>query len=56
VDILSLDGRLVWTQQAGNQSGEYQLPLDFSTMENGLYFIRIQSGDLRGTVKILVQH
>jgi PKD repeat protein len=56
IEILSLDGRLVWTQQAGSQIGEIQVPLDFSTMENGLYFIRIQSGDIRGTVKLLVQH
>jgi PKD repeat protein len=56
LDVLSLEGRLVYTQNAGSLSGEVQLPLDISTLENGVYFVRLRSGELNGTVRILVQH
>lgn len=56
MEVMGLDGRMVSTQNAGSLSGEVQLNVDFTTLENGLYFVRLYSGDQRGMVKVMVQH
>lgn len=56
IHVYSLDGRLASTQNAGVLNGEVQLPLQVASLDNGVYFVQLHSGDLNGTVRILIQH
>ena len=52
ISILSVDGKLLRTEELANASGTF--PLDLSAYPGGMYFMQIQSGDNVITEKVML--
>jgi hypothetical protein len=55
VRITDIAGRVVMTKEFGKQSGEKELSMDISTLNNGMYFLELTAGDVRAVGKVTVQ-
>lgn len=55
IDITDVRGSLVRTIQNGTlNAGANYVPLNVAGLQNGVYFVRVQSGNLTGTKKLVV--
>lgn len=53
ISIFSMDGRLVWNNAHINKTNSVQRVLDLSSFRAGLYIVKIVSGEINKTVKII---
>jgi hypothetical protein len=54
-EVFSINGVVVKSHSMGNQvAGEYSLDLDLSALPDGIYFIRLQAGEIVETTKIII--
>lgn len=51
VNVLSMDGRVVFTQQLANQSSS----IDLSELNSGMYFINFEGADISYTEKLILK-
>jgi hypothetical protein len=55
-EVYSSDGVMVKSLPLGYQSaGEYSVDLDLGDLPNGIYFVRLQAGEMTETAKIILQ-
>ena len=55
IKVLNLQGKLIQSYSSGNQVlGEHILKIDLSSQPDGLYFIRLQTGEQVETAKVLL--
>ena len=55
LEVYSSDGVLVKSQSIGKYAaGEYTVDLDLSYLPDGVYYIRLQAGEMVETVKIVL--
>jgi hypothetical protein len=55
VRITDIAGRVVMTKDFGKQSGEKELSIDVSALNNGMYYLELVADDKRAISKITVQ-
>lgn len=51
ITVHGTDGRLVMSRKQG--SGELEMPLDFTSLPSGLYFVRVENNQLKKTFKVI---
>ena len=53
IEVFTVDGRLVWKQTF--EVNGLELPLDFSIYPSGIYFIKFEGENIKGTSKLIKQ-
>jgi len=53
ITVFDVQGQLVWEASQGLLEGAVRLPLPTATWSSGIYFLRLESGEKAGSVKIL---
>ncbi|MGB5498960.1 MAG: reprolysin-like metallopeptidase [Maribacter sp.] len=53
IEVFTVDGRLVWKQTF--EVNGLELPLDFSIYPSGIYFIKFDGENIKGTSKVIKQ-
>ncbi|MCX6271751.1 MAG: T9SS type A sorting domain-containing protein [Bacteroidetes bacterium] len=56
ISILNLLGQEVLSQTSPQRLSVHQLPLDLSTLPNGVYLVRVSAGGFSGSEKLIVNH
>lgn len=54
VEIVDLNGRIVFAKQINDAAGFYNLELDLSSLNSGVYMVRFTSGDQNITKKLVL--
>lgn len=54
VEIVDLNGRIVFAQRINDASGFYNLDLDLSALNSGIYMVRFSSGDQSISKKLIL--
>lgn len=55
VEVYDLNGKLVSQRNYGVLNGNYIIPMELSTLEKGMYSVRISKGNVIETTKLVVQ-
>ena len=55
-ELRDLAGRLVDAEVLGARTGEVRIAFDVAEAASGVYLLNVQSGSIRSTVRVLVQH
>lgn len=55
IDVLDARGRLVRSSSEKNVSADLVREIDLQALENGLYFVRVRSGDSQKTTKLILE-
>lgn len=55
VDVLSVDGKRVYSEQASNVSGNYSKRIDLSELASGSYYVRITTNTTTVVKKVVLQ-
>lgn len=53
IDVFSLEGKLIYSQQMSLQTSDYELGLDLSNSSNGIYYIRVIHGGLEKAIRFV---
>ncbi|MDX2285138.1 MAG: PKD domain-containing protein [Bacteroidia bacterium] len=53
LSILSLNGQILQRMEAGSRIGEVAIPLDLSSLPDGVYLVEIRSGDTRTVTRLM---
>lgn len=53
VEVLSIDGRVVYTERMSVNPGSFTTNLDITHLANGIYYLRVATGNSQGMVKLV---
>lgn len=56
VEVFSVDGRVVYTERMNVNAGSFTTNLDITNLSNGIYYLRVVTGNSQSMVKLVKQN